>query len=531
MLDQRIHKARLKIPARTELALLVGMLALVAIYTMLRYGGLWGETDTYTRTGDILTVLHAGHLVPADGESVYPNGYGFQAIAVFLANIAGVSVAQLQIYGSALLAIWIVVPAWLAYRELTGSARGGTLATIFLFIQPEFLFVVMRGTHEKFTRGLMLLCLYLLARSLRGHVRPVPAGGVVVSFYLAAFAIASLNNLLANSFILALGLGLLLCWLALLRLPSDITIVRPTVRRLGLATVVALIFVFLITFYIYPPAQHDLTVLQTIGQRAQALALDVEQESTNPYEMINTGWISLPVYLAVSLANWLLLGFSALVWAIQSISWLRGRWRPQHPRELLLWALYGAFGIQGALSIVSDLSGAIDGTLQHRLFPSIVMLAAPVAAGWLADWRPRSARRGSLVYGGLAAGLGLLAMLSIFKATNEPLVSNKWLFYLPAERRAIDWADAPLADRYLWTEFDERLATGVGTVSEGAPRQAVLDQFEPTEGTRDYMISDVTRVRSVRLGVPLPLESDSLLTYDNGQAQIYHLRPRTPYQR
>jgi hypothetical protein len=45
------------------------------------------------------------------------------------------------------------------------------------------------------------------------------------------------------------------------------------------------------------------------------------------------------------------------------------------------------------------------------------------------------------------------------------------------------------------------------------------------------MISDVTRARSVRLGVPLPIESDSLLTYDNGQAQIYHLRPRTPYQR
>src|SRR3954447_4090409 len=196
MLDQRIHKARLKITARTELALLVGILVLVALYTTLRYRGLWGETDTYTRTGDILTVLHAGQLVPADGESVYPNGYGFQAIAVFLAQIAGVSVAQLQIYGSALLAIWIVVPAWLAYRELTGSARGGTLATIFLFVQPEFLFVVMRGTHEKFTRGLMLLCLYLLARSLRGHVRPVPAGGVVLSFYLAAFAIAALNNLL-----------------------------------------------------------------------------------------------------------------------------------------------------------------------------------------------------------------------------------------------------------------------------------------------------------------------------------------------
>ena len=32
-----------------------------------------------------------------------------------------------------------------------------------------------------------------------------------------------------------------------------------------------------------------------------------------------------------------------------------------------------------------------------------------------------------------AAGLGILALFAIIKATNEPAISNKWTFYLPAE--------------------------------------------------------------------------------------------------
>jgi hypothetical protein len=56
------------------------------------------------------------------------------------------------------------------------------------------------------------------------------------------------------------------------------------------------------------------------------------------------------------------------------------------------------------------------------------------------------------------------------------------------------------------------------------------DWGEVDPGTQDFLISGVTHSRSVRLAQPLPIEADSFLTYDNGQAQIYHRRPRTPYQ-
>ena len=65
----------------------------------------------------------------------------------------------------------------------------------------------------------------------------------------------------------------------------------------------------------------------------------------------------------------------------------------------------------------------------------------------------------------------------------------------------------------------------------GVPASIRLDAYAAESGTRDRLVSEVTRLRSVRLGEPLPIEADSLRTYDNGQAQIYHLRPRTQYQR
>lgn len=531
MSQNSLYNSPKQLSHSAEFILLCTVLVLICIYTTVRYAGLWGETDTYTRAGDILTVLHTGRLAPAGDGSVYPNGYAYQAVAVFLSNIAGVSIAQIQIYGSALLAVWIVVPTWLAYRELTGSQRGATLACVFLFVQPEFLFVVMRGTHEKFTRGLMLLCLYLLVRSLHRNQRLSTVAGLVLAFYLAIFSIVSFNNLIANSFILALSIALGLCWIVLRFRLSSVPLAAPSISRLASVVVVSLVFVVLVTFYIYPPATYDLVILKTIGQKTVAVALDVEQASTNPYVMVNTGWISRPVYLAVSMANWLLLGASIVIWLVQTFRWLRGKWRPQQHADLLLWALYTAFGLQGALSIITDLSGAVEGTLQHRLFPSFVMLAAPFAARWLVDWRPRNRHVQRYASGALAVSLGVLAVLSIFKATNEPLVSNKWLFYLPAEARALDWVETPLADRYVWTDYDERLVTAIGMRNNLEARQVKLDQFQPWEGTRDFLISDITRARALRFGVPLPLESDSLVTYDNGQTQIYHLRPRTPYQR
>jgi hypothetical protein len=514
-------------PYFTEFSLLLTGVFLVGLYVLLRYRTLWGETDTHVFTTVIRAMLDASELLQAG--DVYPNGYGYQTLAVFLVQVMGIELSTFQLVGGPLLIVWVVFPAWLLYREFTGTSRGAVLSTVLLFIQPEFLFPLLRGTHEKFTRGLMLLAVYLLIRSLHSRSHLARFTSWLLAFYLTAYATITFNNLLASSFIVALSLSLILNWVVMNLSHVSMPTAKKAIQRLMYATVISLILTLIFTFYLYQPAKHDLLILQTIGERTAALALDVEANSSNPYQVINTGWISLRVYLMLSLANWLLLGMSALIWLWQSLTWLWQRQQPpgKNDSEVLLWAFYGAFALIGALSVISDLSGAIGSNLQHRLFPSFVMFAAPVVGKWLID-RAKNSRVAQII---LCSCIGLLTVLSTFKATNEPLFSNKWLFYVPAEMQALDWAKENLTENQrIWVEFDERLSTALSIRTGARKRELRLDQYIVELGTHDFLISDVTRRRSIRLSLPLPIEADSLRTYDNGQAQIYHLRPRTEYQ-
>src|SRR5262249_13660206 len=157
--------------------------------------GLWGETDTEAFTTAIRAILRSGQLIPASGQGVYPNGYGFQALTILLMSVTGISLSALQLYGASLLMPWIVIPSWLLFREWTGTARAATLATAVYLVQPEFLFPILCGTHEKFSRGLMIVGLYLLMRSLRSGFASRRSPRLVVLFYLVVFGTLAFNNL------------------------------------------------------------------------------------------------------------------------------------------------------------------------------------------------------------------------------------------------------------------------------------------------------------------------------------------------
>lgn len=474
-------------------------------------------------------MLQEGTLIPQG--IVYPNGYGFQALALSLIQFSGLSLAELQMYASRLMMVWLIIPAWLLYREFTGSNRGAALATMILLLQPEFLFVVLRGTHEKFSRGLMLVCLFLLLRSIHSGKDKARFVAFVLAFYLAGYALISLNNLLATSFIVAVVLALALIWLLGYRMGIISGNILPIIKRLMMITLSLIVIAFVFNFYIYPPAQHDLQVLEGVSERLSRLFLQVEGTASNPYTVVATGWISLPVYFLVSLANWILLLFSASIWTYWTVTmWLLGQQRPSL-RRLLLWAFYGAFALQGALSVAVDVSGAIASNLQHRIFPSFAMLAAPVLAQWLDELGSVNLKKKRMGISLFAAIIGILAILSVFKATNEPLLSNKWQFYSQAEDRAIHWFENSKEKSSLWTDHDERLFAGIGINYIDTDLWANLDTYAVNPSTRDYLVSTLNRARSLRLKQPLPIEMDTLVTYDNGEAQIYHARPHTPYQR
>lgn len=499
----------------------------VGLYLLVRYQGNWAENDSAYLTQYIRGMATAGRLIP-DGE-IYPNGYLDQALSTTVIAMTGLSVEALQRLVYPLIAAIVVVPAWMTYRLVNGSALAASISTVLLLTLPDFLFVILRSSHEKFSRTLMLACLFLLFLPIVRRLSAPRSALVIALSWLVAYALISTNMPLATSFIVAIAMALAVGW--------SLTLIRPHLRvahaRFAVPAVafligaVALVFVFVAL--IYPPAFHDVLVLRDTFQKVMIVVTGATGQAGNPlaaYTYVNTGWIDIRVYLLVSTANWLLLVGSFAVWISQGWRWLVRAKEPETASSWAVWLLYSAFLLQAALAIISDATGASGGNLQLRLFPSFAIIAAALLGSAIGRLLSRPAPLVVRSVG--AAGVIALCLLSVTKATNEPLLSNKWNFYRPGEIAGLRWQDDHLVDADVWTEFDERL--GSAFVTE-YPRSTNRFGSAVTPSTRDMAVSDVTRLRSSRLDAPLPVPPDAWEVYDNGTMQLYHLRPQSPYQR
>lgn len=502
----------------------------VGYYATVRYMGNWAENDSAAFTHWIRKLTADGQLVPLGG-GIYPNGYAYQAISTYVASTTGLSPAVLQQLMYPLIACIVVLPAWIFYREFTGSQQGATLTTILLFTQPEFLFVILRSSHEKFTRTFMLLCLFLLVRSFTLSDKPRFFAVYIGLFYLIIYAFILSNNMLAYSFIFAIVIALIFNWLLEKRV---LTLHNAYIsRRLCYVMIVSIGFVYLFTFYIYPPAQHDLVVLKDTWEQIKALFLSTQNSTettyTNAYRYVSFSWTSLPIYFLVSIANWIIFIVSFTIWIYQGLRWLWRGIAPDNQSARFLWILYTAFAIQGTLSVVADASGALGSNLQHRLFPSFSIIAVGMVGAVLGRWRPRHFEKP--VWVGISVAIFCVSILSVMKATNEPIISNKWIFYRQGEMAALRWSDSHLRYAEVGTEFDERLWAAFRTEEGSSRNQNRFLSYRMTSTMRDFLLSSVTRLRSSRVQLPLPVPPDALRVYDNGEAELYHLRPKTPFQR
>jgi hypothetical protein len=507
-----------------------------AAFFVLRPAGYWSENDTVVLSDAITWMVRSQQLIPNPGF-VYPHGYAYQAVATFLLAATGLPVSTFQQLLSPLLFPLLVAPLAVAtYRELCGGLRAGVLAAVLLLLEPEFLFVTLRSSHEKVSRSLMLLSLWLLARTLSAQGRR----GYLVSvglFAAAVYGVISSNVLFATSFVVGLASVLPAGWL-LSRLWD-----RPTrhqadrlVVRLILPCACAVGLLWLFNAVIYPPARSDSSVYQEIFDKVTHLVHSATQEGAegSPYVIVQASWISRWAYLLVSLGNWLLIGGSFVYWLLDGWQWVVRRRGPSSQVTWFLWILYSVFAAQVVAAVVVDFSGALAQNLQYRAFQSFTLVAVAVLARGLVltiMHRPIWVRLPA------AAFVAGLAVLGAVKAANEPLLSNKWTFYTPQEMQALRWADTNDRNAGIWTEADERLMTGyqLGVTMDLPPTEREvngnqLDDYLPVPGDRDYVVSDVTRARAQRLGFVLLPSIVQLRTYDNGSAQIYRQIRLTPYE-
>ena len=531
------HHARQSTAAQ-HLALVCLYALVIAGYFVLRYATRWTEGDTTLVTRAIESVQSRGTVLPYGGV-VYPHGFSYQAVAVALLFATGLSVDTLQTVVWPLLATTgLALAAYVFYARLSGDRRAAILAVLFLLLQADMLFVTLRGSHEKLTWVLIVMALTLLHHSIGGPLSLMVID--VFLFYLVIFALTSVNVFFASTFVAAVVLGLVfgMAGFILSRRRSSLaagSLLPSDLRRLIYVSLSCGILFFLFVVYVYPPALLYVVQLGQVGDQIGAAILSFDA-SGQPYEYISYGWISRGAYLGLTLFTWMLIALSFAEWVRQGIDILRGR------QALTLsvsfeWLLYAGFALQVGLSIAVDYAGVLSQNLQLRIFPGFAIMAALLLSRGV--WRLFSSPRLSpgrrprrLVLGLLALACAWFAVASVLKATNEPLLSNKWMFYSLSEDGAIGWTEEQVRSASVWSGVDERLREVFNlrhratTQSENTYAAFTLDIED-----RYILLSERERLHGMRMGVALPLVDDWLQVYDNGDASLYHRRPRTPYQR
>ena len=517
-------------PARPYFLGLTLYALLIAAYIGLRYGWRWLPGDAATLTVVSQNTYLQGTVTPTAG--LYPLGYGYPALNAFLAQATGLPIEALQVYVQPFLIALLVPVSYVAFRALLGDAAVAALACLLLFLQPDFLFESLRGSHAKLTWLLALGMLLALSNSFRTAGRGWPLVRWVALFYLLAYGLIASNVFFASSYIFGLAFAFLGGRLVTRWLGTQGAAGR-SLARLLYVTLACSVMVFLFAFYLYPAAERLASSLITARDRLFSFLLDVET-GTDPYQYVQAAWLSPWLFLALQSLSWLELALSFANW-LHKAWWLLRRRQGLPPGRLLLWLLYTGLAFLLAVAVFLDQTGALSANLQVRLFPHLMIVAIPLAAQVVAALVVRVRRRGPALQGAAAALMAVAVLFfsaaSLFKATNEPMVSNRWLFYSPGERAAVRWAGPHLAVARVWLGLDSRLLPMLTVSGHWQGTRLVGYAARQAADGSDLLLSDVVRMQAARLAVRLPDVRERLRVYDNGGASLYHTRPRTPYQR
>lgn len=541
-------KAKAYTYARTHhyLVTALGLGLSFGAYFVLRYLGLWTEQDTEVFVRIIADMQNAGSL---RSPGSYTHGYAYPVWATTLANFTGLSVTNLlQLYTPLIGNLFLALFGYTCFRQLLTSERLGILATSVLFLIPELVFTVSRGNHEKLTVSITLLAVLALSKSFTEWGRTgrwsVFVGWTIV-YYLCAFTLATLNIFFGSSLIVALSVMLVFTTLTVFIRGQAGAHLRPFVQRLAYIVCVNWLLVLLVMWYIYPQSSGtNALLIETASQRLSALFFpqsEGESESSftvsDPYAVTTSDWVTPKAYLLLSSFRWLLFSVSFPTWLVLFVIAVR-RIVQLTTDRLFALGLYGAFGFVLALAIPIDFLNLSAGSnLQVRMYTYFALFASPLLALGL----ERLLRlRLPLVRTVLPNLFGLLFIvfggLSLLKATLDPMVSNRWLFYHPAEVQAAHFWGSRHRHSILWLDVEGRLRYAYTTTYPAAYARGFLAgntfDFGSYQGGDDFAIrSHLLERTAVAWGHRAPglwLEDRS---YDNGRAQIYHRIPKTPFQK
>lgn len=482
------------------------------LYFIFRYSGQWVEGDSMRMAMAMKSVYLEGTLMPL--HHVYSNGFGYQVIASFIVNLTNISILQYTQYYHPIITVLPVFIAYSLFNELSKDWKIALLSTLLLLLQPEFFWTSTRNTHEGFTFFLIMMATLALAKSFSKTNFSTFVSFILI-FYLSIFALTFMNTFFASSFVFTLTFAFILGYLFSEHFPK-----RAVFKRLIYSSVISMILVFITMYYIYPPSGNMLSGMVGLFDKIRLLFFVVEAQTTPQYDYILAAWVSPNMWFFLTLFNWVIAPLSLIMWVRLVYDFIKKKNQWQfNPSISLLLMLYAAFSFQLIISIIADRFGNYGSNIELRIFPIVMIYAVPLASMQVFKMFSKKS-----ILKKLFTMISIILIIifmgnSLLKGTNDPLVSNMWMFYSTEEEYGIRWADANIQNieiyevglgyrlyiiRQLTREFNS-----YGTVN-----------FSNYTKERYILYSNLEEKRAVLLGIPLIQSYDNRKIYDSGTVRI-----------
>ena len=478
---------------------------LTHVYFITRYDFNWLEWDTATTTRSIVSMQSEAILVPT---RAYPAGFSYEFIASSASSIMDVDIQTLQqivfpiTYG--------VVPVLIAicfYRSMLKGKHDWIASSLLLILIPEFIMVSSRGTHEKSSMILIMTLLLMVAIWIRrNNISSRPPIPFIAAAFVMISAIVFTNCFFAVSFFIVLAIAQpVAVKLGEIKRSRDFL----SIPLFGLACTGAFLL-------LYRPASTLVATASTYWQKL-ALILSGQETPAEPYSSISAAWTSTSAWTATNLLTFFLIGFSAGYIAYSLL--LKRNQESIGTTE----ALYlGATGMLLVFVILDYVGGSSISNLQLRWLPFWGITAAPAAyRGALLAGRThlRSIpRRGLVLMLGLA--IAIVLSLSLLRATLDPSISNRWIYYSDAEDYSIDWINQTCSGN-AWGGIDYRTGS-LFVFDHGFPQNPSLKfvTAENPSGLGIVLDSDLSALQADHLDLNLQSLASWNRVMDIGKASV-----------
>ncbi len=507
---------------------------LITFYWLSRFGGNWVEGDTARTTITIEAVFNSGKLIPLH-QRIYPYGFLYQVFGAVLSHISGWSVIDLQNRIVPFLGLLFTLIGFVLYMYVLEKPIPACIATILLNLQGDFILTSLRGSHEKIDYILIGAALITLGLSVSRIRSTRDRIAFAILYYLIIFAESTINVFIASSFIMILIIAYIF-WIFLRRYWTEL---NPEPARLIYIVLMAMIFVFLVIIVVYPPARNVLFNASDIVERVRLLFLSNNEPPADLYEAAAQGWIIPNGWILLRLYDFLLLGSAGIEWALLIWSHRTTKGLRTLPDNFFwLMILFPAFAIQNVVAILLDITGSASdiNNLEIRLIPLTSLIAAPMAAKFIIragkKLQSLSRLKRQAVSVISTSVLIILLFLSLIKGTSEPLISNIWIFYSPAEDAGLHWLNTYIPRLVLeggvrfpnvWIGPGSRLGD-LWLNNIWGPDINRIPAVTSSTSTYGYVfLSPAVRLATERYHRVLPDLRNLDIIYDNGAVQIYHL--------